>query len=59
MKHVVSLGMEEGEAELGSRKYRVVREDKTYTGDVSVAVIFKVCNIVNMCVTIIVTYLYF
>ncbi|PWA38424.1 C2 domain-containing protein [Artemisia annua] len=41
VKHVVSLGMEEGEAELGSRKYRVVREDKTYTGDVSVAVIFK------------------
>ncbi|PWA92167.1 C2 calcium-dependent membrane targeting [Artemisia annua] len=42
VKDVVLLGMEEGEAELGSRKYRVVREDQTYSGDVSVAVTFKV-----------------
>ena len=43
VKDVVSLGMvmEDG-AELGSRKYRVVREDQTYSGDVSVAVTFKV-----------------
>nr|XP_043608935.1 elicitor-responsive protein 1-like [Erigeron canadensis] len=41
VKDVVLTGMEKGEAELGSRKYRVVREDKSYTGDVSVAVTFK------------------
>ncbi|GJS27728.1 elicitor-responsive protein 1-like protein [Tanacetum coccineum] len=41
VKDVISSGMEEGEAELESRKYRVVREDQTYTGDVSVAVTFK------------------
>ncbi|XP_071721414.1 elicitor-responsive protein 1-like [Rutidosis leptorrhynchoides] len=41
VKDVILTGMENGEAELGSRKYRVVREDKSYTGDVSVAVTFK------------------
>ncbi|KVI03387.1 elicitor-responsive protein 1-like [Cynara cardunculus var. scolymus] len=41
VKDVVLLGMEDGEAELGSRKYRVVRQDKSYTGDISVAVTFK------------------
>ncbi|KAI3804149.1 hypothetical protein L1987_32321 [Smallanthus sonchifolius] len=42
VKDVVLLGMENGEAELGSQKYRVVREDKSYTGDISAAISFKV-----------------
>ncbi|KAJ0849586.1 putative C2 domain-containing protein [Helianthus annuus] len=41
VKDVVLMGMEKGEAELGSRKYRVVREDKSYTGDISAAISFK------------------
>ncbi|XP_076958006.1 elicitor-responsive protein 1-like [Bidens hawaiensis] len=41
VKDVVLTGLEKGEAELGSRKYRVVREDKSYTGDISAAVSFK------------------
>ncbi|KAI3788473.1 hypothetical protein L2E82_01241 [Cichorium intybus] len=41
VKDVVLMGMEKGDAELGSRKYRVVREDKSYTGDLSVSVTFK------------------
>ncbi|KAM0046981.1 putative C2 domain-containing protein [Helianthus debilis subsp. tardiflorus] len=43
VKDVVLMGMEKGEAELGSQKYRVVREDKSYTGDISAAISFKVC----------------
>lgn len=43
VKDVVLMGMEKGDAKLGSRKYRVVREDKSYTGDISVGVTFKVC----------------
>ncbi|KAI7735223.1 hypothetical protein M8C21_028354 [Ambrosia artemisiifolia] len=41
VKDVVLMGMEKGEAELGSQKYRVVREDKSYTGDISAAISFK------------------
>ncbi|CAI9287550.1 unnamed protein product [Lactuca saligna] len=41
VKDVVLMGMEKGDAKLGSRKYRVVREDKSYTGDISVGVTFK------------------
>ncbi|KAI3667028.1 hypothetical protein L6452_42070 [Arctium lappa] len=42
VKDVVLLGMENGETDLGSQKYRVVRSlDKSYTGDISVAVTFK------------------
>ncbi|KAL8260601.1 hypothetical protein R6Q59_028554 [Mikania micrantha] len=41
VKDVVLMGMEKGEATLESRKYRVVREDKSYTGDISAAISFK------------------
>ncbi|KAK1427000.1 hypothetical protein QVD17_15682 [Tagetes erecta] len=45
VKDVVLMGMEKGEAMLGSQKYRVVREDKSYTGDISAAISFKRKNI--------------
>ncbi|KAK9069308.1 hypothetical protein SSX86_013424 [Deinandra increscens subsp. villosa] len=41
VKDVVLTGLENGEAKLESRKYRVVREDKSYTGDISAAISFR------------------
>ncbi|KAK9170478.1 hypothetical protein Syun_002618 [Stephania yunnanensis] len=40
VKDVVSLGVENGTAELRPTKYRVVRRDKTYSGEIEVGVTF-------------------
>ncbi|KAL6998339.1 hypothetical protein U1Q18_008463 [Sarracenia purpurea var. burkii] len=40
IKDVLSLGAEKGKAKLGVQKYRVVQPDKTYSGEISVAVTF-------------------
>ncbi|KAK9122713.1 hypothetical protein Sjap_012315 [Stephania japonica] len=40
VKDVVSLGVENGTAELRPAKYRVVRRDKTYSGEIKVGVTF-------------------
>jgi NurA-like 5'-3' nuclease len=40
VKDVVSFGVETGKAELRHGKYRVVLPDKTYSGEISVAVTF-------------------
>ncbi|KAA8518909.1 hypothetical protein F0562_016317 [Nyssa sinensis] len=40
VKDVVSTGMESGKAKLEARKYRVVQQNKTYNGEISVAITF-------------------
>ncbi|KAL7169906.1 hypothetical protein ACSBR2_034868 [Camellia fascicularis] len=40
IKDVLSFGAEKGKAELRPQKYRVVLPDKTYSGEISVAVTF-------------------
>nr|GMC85743.1 elicitor-responsive protein 1-like [Ipomoea batatas]GMC90038.1 elicitor-responsive protein 1-like [Ipomoea batatas] len=40
VKDILSLGMEKGRYEVRHQKYRVVELDKTYSGDISVAITF-------------------
>lgn len=40
MKDILLCGMEEGNLETEPQKYRVVRPDKTYSGEISVALTF-------------------
>ncbi|XP_048438921.1 elicitor-responsive protein 1-like [Pyrus x bretschneideri] len=40
VKDVIALGTERGKAELRSAKHRVVLQDKTYAGEISVALTF-------------------
>lgn len=41
VKDLIALGTETGKAELRSAKYRVVLQDKTYAGEISVALSFS------------------
>ncbi|KAM7464063.1 hypothetical protein LguiA_032184 [Lonicera macranthoides] len=47
VKDVVLHGMDKGKVELKHRKYRVVRPDKTYSGEIFVAVTFTKLNYEN------------
>ncbi|XAR50927.1 hypothetical protein NMG60_11005394 [Bertholletia excelsa] len=40
VKDVLSLGVEKGEEKLGVQRYRIVRPDNSYSGEISVAVTF-------------------
>ncbi|XP_024188288.1 16 kDa phloem protein 1-like [Rosa chinensis] len=42
VKDLIALGTDRGNAELRSAKYRVVLQDKTYAGEISVALSFSI-----------------
>ncbi|XP_074340715.1 elicitor-responsive protein 1-like [Apium graveolens] len=44
VKDILLVGMEEGKLELEPQKYRVVRPDTTYSGEISVALTFTKAN---------------
>ncbi|PQQ09978.1 elicitor-responsive protein 1-like [Prunus yedoensis var. nudiflora] len=45
VKDVIASGTEKGKAELGVAKYRVVLQDKTYAGEISVALESRVYSV--------------